>query len=100
MSDKAHRVVSKFLSGAEPEGDVVKKFFPAPKQKPPRRRPGVKNKSNRSDYMKEYMSDYRKEQGKDFQKTPSTVKKFRAEQKKRLKEKFKLKKSTFESLAI
>jgi hypothetical protein len=98
VSNKARRVVAKFLSGALPEGEVVKKFIPTPKQKPPRRRPGIKNKSNRSDYMKEYMTDYRKEQGKDFQKTPDAVKKFRAEQRKRLKEKFNLKKSTSVSI--
>lgn len=101
MSNKARRIVAKFLSGGvSPEGDVVKKFFPAPKQKPPRRRPGIKNKSNRSDYMKEYMTDYRKEQGKDFQKTPDSVKRFRAEQRKRLKEKLNLKKSTFVSIHV
>ena len=83
------------ITAVDPEGDVVKKYFPAPEQKPPRRRPGIKNKSNRSDYMRQYMTDYRKEQGKDFQKAPDSVKKFRAEQRKRLKEKFNLKKSTY-----
>jgi hypothetical protein len=89
--DLARRVASRFLAG-ETEGDMVKKFQPAPKQKPPRRQPAVKNKSNRSDYMKEYMTEYRGE-GKDYQKVPDKVKKFRAEQKKRLKEKFDLKDS-------
>jgi hypothetical protein len=91
MSERAHRVVSKFLSAVEPEGEVVKKFLPTPKQKPPRRKPGVKNKSNRTDYMQQYMTEYRKDQGKDYQKIPDAVKKYRAEQRKRLKEKFKLK---------
>ena len=46
MQDNVTRVVAKFLS-AETEGDVVKKFTPPPQIKPPRRRPGIKNKSNR-----------------------------------------------------
>jgi len=75
------------------EGDVVKKFQPSPKIKPPRRKPSVHNKSNRTDYMKNYMSDYRKDQGKDYQKVPSSVKKFRAKQRERLKKKFNLKKA-------
>ena len=37
-----------------PEGDVKKKFWAPPEVKPPRRNPSVKNKSNRSDYMKNY----------------------------------------------
>jgi hypothetical protein len=41
--------------------------------------------------MKNYMTDYRKEQGKDYQKSPASIKKQRAEQRKRLKEKFRLK---------
>lgn len=65
-----------------PEGDVVKKFIPSPKVKPPRRTPSLKNKSNRSDYMKLYMRDYR-EEGKDYQKLPEKVKEYRREQKKK-----------------
>ena len=72
--------------------EIKKKFIVSPKMKPPRRKPSVMNDSARGDYMKEYMQDYRKEQGKDYQKIPSEVKKFRAEQRKRLKEKLLLKK--------
>jgi hypothetical protein len=72
--------------------DIKKKFVVSPKIKPPRRKPSVMNDSARGDYMKEYMQDYRKEQGKDYQKVPPAVKKFRAEQRKRLKEKLLLKK--------
>jgi hypothetical protein len=89
MLTNAKKVVARFLSG-ETQGDMVKKFIPPPKQKPPRRRPAIKNKSNRSDYMKEYMTEYRGE-GKDYQKVPDKVKKFRIEQRKRLKEKLDLK---------
>lgn len=70
--------------------EIIKKFVSSPKQKPPRRRPSVKNITNRSDYMKNYMEKYRKEKGKSYQKVPIKVKKFRAEQRKRLKEKFNL----------
>lgn len=66
------------------EGDVVKKFKPAPKIKPPRREPDVKTKSNRSDYMKNYMKEYR-EEGKDYQKVPEKVKEYRRKQKKKKK---------------
>jgi hypothetical protein len=76
---------------ASADGEVTKKYMAPPKLKPPRRKPSVENKSNRSDYMKNYMDDYRKEQGKDYQKIPDAVKKHRAEQRKRLKEKFNLK---------
>ena len=73
------------------EGEITKKYQAPPKIKPHRRRPSVHNKSNRSDYMKNYMTDYRKDQGKDYQKAPVSIKKQRAEQRKRLKEKFHLK---------
>lgn len=73
-------------------GDVVKKYVAPPKQKPPRRRPTIKNKTNKSDYMKNYMHNYRKEEGKDYQKVPDSVKKHRAEQRRRLKEKLNLSK--------
>jgi hypothetical protein len=73
------------------EGEVTKKYHATPEIKPPRRKPSVKNKSNRSDYMKNYMDDYRKEQGKDYQKAPDSIKKQRLEQRKRLKDKFNLK---------
>ncbi len=72
--------------------DIKKKFVVSPSIKPPRRKPSVMNDSARGDYMKDYMQDYRKEQGKDYQKVPSKIKKFRAEQRKRLKEKLLLKK--------
>ena len=72
------------------EGDIVHKIKLPPKIKPPRRRPAVKNKSQRSDYMKNFMKTYR-EDGKDYQKMPSSIKKMRRDQRKRLKEKFCLK---------
>ena len=48
------------------EGDVTHKVYTEPISKPPRRKPSVTNKSNREDYMKEYMTKYRKEDGKDY----------------------------------
>lgn len=74
------KIIHKIIADLE-EGDVVKKFKIAPKIKPPRRNPDVKNKSNRTDYMKNYMQEYR-EEGKDYQKIPEKVKEFRREQKK------------------
>jgi DNA-directed RNA polymerase specialized sigma54-like protein len=73
-----------------PEGDVQKKVYKEPLIKPPRRNPSVDNKSNRSDYMKNYMEDYRG-QGKDYQKMPDKVKHFRREQRKKFKENLKTK---------
>jgi hypothetical protein len=72
--------------------DIKKRFLKLPDKNPPRRKPSVMNESSHSDYMKNYMQDYRKEEGKDYQKVPPSVKKYRAEQRKRLKEKFCLKK--------
>jgi len=69
------------LAATGPGGEIVKKFLKQPKIKPPRRQPSVKNKSDRSDYMKEFMTEYR-EEGKDYQKKPEKLKKFRREQKK------------------
>lgn len=66
---------------------MIKKFRPAPKFKPPRRRPAVQNKSDRSDYQTEYTREYR-EHGKGYQKAPKPVKKWRMEQKRKLREKF------------
>lgn len=74
--------------GATLQGEVIVKFRPAPKIKPPRRQSPVKNKSNRTDYSKNYMQEYRKEKGKDYQEIPQSVKDFRREQRKKLKEKF------------
>lgn len=71
--------------------DIKKKFLKSPDQKPPRRKPSVMNESAQGDYMKNYMQEYRKDQGKDYQKVPPDIKKYRAEQRKRLKEKLKLK---------
>lgn len=71
--------------------EVVKKYKAPPQQKPPRRRPAIQNKTDRSDYMKEYLHQYRKEQGKDYQKVPDKIKKYRAEQRKRLKKRLNLK---------
>jgi hypothetical protein len=71
-----------------PEGEVQKKNYPDPLNKPPRRNPSVNNKSNRSDYMQNYMKDYR-EKGKDYQKMTDKLKKYRREQRKKHKEKLK-----------
>lgn len=73
------------------DGDVVKKKIPTPKVKETRKDLSVSNKSNRSDYMKNFMKKYR-EEGKDYQKAPSAIKKLRKKQKQKLKEKFDLKK--------
>jgi hypothetical protein len=83
---------SKIIRQVMANEDIKKKFLKSPNIKPPRRKPSVMNDSARGDYMKDYMQDYRKEQGKDYQKVPSKIKKFRAEQRKRLKEKLLLKK--------
>jgi len=74
-------------------GEVVKKFKAAPLIKPPRRKPSLKNKSERDDYMKNYMQDYRGEKGKDYQKTPDAIKELRRKQKESLKKTLKLKDS-------
>ena len=70
--------------------DIKKKFRAAPKLKPPRRKPSIQNESDQHGYMKDYMQEYRGE-GKDYQKTPDKLKKFRSEQRKKIKEKFDLK---------
>ena len=75
---------------AEAEGDPVKKFIPMPKKKPPRRKSLIKNKSNRSDYMKNYMEEYRGDTKK-----PDNAKELQKEQQKRLKEKFNIKGGSF-----
>jgi hypothetical protein len=80
--------IAKIILAIDPEGDIVKKFNPAPKIKPKRREPSFKNKSNRSDYFQKYMQKYR-EEGKDYQKVPDMIKKYRHEQKKRIEEKLK-----------
>lgn len=63
-----------------PEGEVIKKFKPAPKKKPPRRQPSLKNKTDDAHYMRDYMRQYQ-EEGKGYQKMPESVKKRRLEQK-------------------
>lgn len=73
------------------DGDVVHKFRPNPIQKPPRREPAFKNKTQRSDYMQEYMHKYRGEDGKDYQKKPKSIKELRKKQRERLKKRFNLK---------
>lgn len=67
---------------AELSGDVVKKYRPTPKIKPPRRKPSVTNKTDRSDYMKDYIKKYR-EEGKDYQKVPDKIKEFRKKHRKK-----------------
>jgi len=84
------RSITDLLRFINADGDIVKKFIAAPKIKPPRRAPSVKNKSNRTDYMKNYMEKYRKDEGKDYQKKPEVLKELRKKQKQRLKEKFDL----------
>jgi hypothetical protein len=69
------------------DGDVVKKHTPSPNVKPPRRRPSVQNKTDKTDYSKNYMKEYR-EDGKDFQKAPDAIKELKRKQQKALKEKF------------
>jgi hypothetical protein len=71
-----------------PEGDVVQKVWPEPKIKPPRRETPTSNKTNRTDFSKNYMRDYR-QNGKDYQKMAPGIKKLRREQRKRQKEKIK-----------
>ena len=74
-----------------PEGDVVKKVFKVPLIKPPRQKGPTENKTNRTDFSKNYMREYR-QQGKDYQKAPSKVKEFRRKQRKEFKEHLRLKK--------
>ena len=93
MNDNQYsELIRQVMAKVKTEVEIKKKFVVSPKIKPPRRKPSVTNESAQGDYMKNYMQDYRKEQGKDYQKVPSEVKKFRAEQRKRLKEKLHLKK--------
>lgn len=68
-----------------PEGDVIRKKQKTPEVKPPRRNPSTSNKSNRSDYMKNYMESYRDDEGKSYQKMPPEVKEFRKKQKQKAK---------------
>jgi hypothetical protein len=75
------------LEMSEPEGEVKTKLRATPKVKPPRRNPDVENKSNRSDYMKNYMTKYR-EEGKSYQKMPDKLKEYRRKQRKRLRDKY------------
>ena len=70
----------------EGDGEIVKKFNPEPTVKPRRRNPSFKNKSNKSDYFKNYMKEYRSE-GKDYQKSTDRIKEYRREQKKKIEEK-------------
>lgn len=74
-----------------PDGDVVHKFKPEPLAKPPRRDLAINNKSQRSDYMKDYMEGYRKDDGKDYQVKPDSIKELRKKQRQRLKKRFNLK---------
>lgn len=74
-----------------PEGDAVKKIFKVPLVKPPRQKGVTENKTNRTDFSKNYMREYR-QQGKDYQKAPDKVKEFRRNQRKKFKESLNLKK--------
>ena len=74
-----------------PEGDVVKKVFKVPLVKPTRQKGPTENKTNRTDFSKNYMREYR-QQGKDYQKSTDKVKEFRRKQRKKFKEHLKLKK--------
>lgn len=65
-----------------PEGEVVKKFRPEPRVKPPRRRPSMMNKTDDAHYMRNYMREYQQE-GKGYQKVPEKVKEWRREQRKK-----------------
>jgi len=76
---------------ADLDGEVVVKYRPVPKIKPPRRRSPGKNKTQKSDYMQQYMQDYRNDKGKGTPKVPDNMKRLRKEQKERLREKFNLK---------
>jgi hypothetical protein len=74
-----------------PEGDVVKKIFKVPLIKPTRQKGPTENKTNRTDFSKNYMRKYR-EEGRDYQKSTDKVKEFRRKQRKKFKEHLKLKK--------
>lgn len=73
------------------EGDIAVKFHPEPKFKPKRRRPGFRNKTQDPHYQRDYkrMDEYK---DREYQKVPDKVKKWRAEQRDRLKEKLNLQK--------
>jgi len=75
---------------AAAEGDVIVKFRPEPKIKPKRRRPGFQNKTQDPHYQRDYKRDdsYR---DRGYQKIPDKMKKWRAEQRRRLKDKLKTK---------
>lgn len=77
-------VIKEVVAVAElAEGEVKHKVLQAPSIKPPRRKLKIENKSNKSDYMKNYMTEYRGD-GKDYQKMPDAVKEFRKDQKKNI----------------
>ena len=63
-----------------PEGDVVKVIHEETDVKAPRKEKSFTNKSNRSDYSKNYMREYR-EDGKDYQKLPEKIKELHKKQK-------------------
>jgi hypothetical protein len=79
-------LIRDLVLATRPDGEIKKKFIPPPEIKPPRRKSPITNESSKPEYAREYMKEYR-EDGKDYQKIPDSVKKFRKEQKKRLKEK-------------
>lgn len=66
------------------DSEVVKKFRPEPGIKPARRKPSFQSKSNQSHYQRDYKRE-QQEQGKGYQKVPDEVKKWRREQRKKLK---------------
>lgn len=68
------------------EGDIIVKLNPVPKIKPSRKKPSFQNKSNRTDFPKNYMRKYR-EEGKDYQKIPEVIKKLRKKQRKKKEKK-------------
>jgi len=79
ISEFIREIVSTFPSS---DGEVIKKFWKSPEIKPPRRGSPVHNKSNRDDYMKNYMKEYR-EDGKDYIKLPERTKEKNRERKKK-----------------
>jgi len=89
MRKPISNLIRDLVLATKPDGEIKKIHHPSPDVKPPRRQSPIKNVTSKPEYAREYMEEYR-ENGKDYQKVPDEVRKFRREQKKRLKEKLKL----------
>jgi len=75
--------VLRMIAAKSDSPEIIKKFRAAPGVKPARRRPSFQNKSNRSDYQRDYKRQ-RQEEGGGYKKVPDKVKQWRRDQHKTL----------------